>query len=124
MMKEKFSTQSHDLVFTATAHACGMKKTLFTHNDTLSNLTQFAFGKLRSGESIPAHIHPTMEEFFFFLKGKGTYVISDTLVELTPGIAVRIPAGSAHTMHADEDLEFVYFGIAISEDDKGQKNTP
>ena len=112
-MSQQISVSLDELDFMPTAHAFGLKKILFDGKDTACQLTQFAYGKLGAGESIPSHQHPTMEEYFYFLKGKGTYTISDITIDLREGVAVRIPAGSMHILEAEEDLEFLYFGIAV-----------
>lgn len=63
-MEDKLSINSELLPFIPTAHATGQKKTFFNGNEATSDLTQFACGKLESGQIIPEHSHPTMEEFF------------------------------------------------------------
>jgi quercetin dioxygenase-like cupin family protein len=97
--------------FTQTAHAAGKKKVLFGSQGVV---TQFAYGRIGQHEEIPAHHHETMDEYFYFLKGTGSYKIAGEVVALHPGIAVFISAGVSHGLLADTDLEFVYFGIATT----------
>lgn len=111
-MKSNLSVNINELLFTHTAHPAGLKKILFAGADCDSNITQLAYGKLAAGETIPAHRHPTMEEFFYFLSGEGNYDIEGNVTVIKAGIAVRVPAGSHHTLSAKETLEFLFFGIA------------
>ena len=56
----------------------------------------------------------TMEEFFYFLKGSGQYIIDGTAIPLKTGVFLRIPARIPHALSASGDcpLEFIYFGIS------------
>ncbi len=77
-------------------------------------MTQIAFGTFNAGESCPMHSHETMDEYFFFLKGTGTYIIGEETVDLEENLLVEVPAGIAHQLQADrgEKLEFIYWGVA------------
>lgn len=98
----------------ATAHGTGEKRVFLNNGDTATSLTQFAYGRFMPGETCEEHVHPTMEECFYFIKGIGTYTVDGKAYPLEPGAFLRIPAGVPHKLEAegDEDLEFVYFGIA------------
>ena len=97
-----------------TAHGEGKKQVFLNNGDTITALTQFAYGIFEPGEKCSMHTHPTMDECFFFLKGNGTYKVGDTTYELVPKSFLRIPAGVPHSLLAtgNENLEFVYFGVA------------
>ncbi|GAB3930821.1 cupin domain-containing protein [Mucilaginibacter myungsuensis] len=97
------------------AHARGMKQVFTKNSDTDSALTQFAYGVMSKGDRSGRHSHATMDEYFFFIKGKGIYHIADELIDLLPTTFVRIPAGTEHELINDhnEPLEFVYFGVAL-----------
>jgi quercetin dioxygenase-like cupin family protein len=60
-----------------TAHGHGKKFVFLAQHDTQTSLTQFAYGLLMPGESIARHCHPTMEECFYFIAGKGKYIIDN-----------------------------------------------
>jgi quercetin dioxygenase-like cupin family protein len=85
-----------------------------SNGDTATNLTQFAYGRFMPGEVCEEHVHPTMEEYFYFLQGTGTYTVDGNTYTLEPGVFLRIPAGVPHMLQAggNESLEFVYFGVA------------
>ena len=97
-----------------TAHAQGYKQVFLRNNETLTKVTQIAYGEFSRNHYCELHTHPTMEEYFFFLKGTGVYVVGDQLIDLQSGVFVRIPAGVPHRLEATsvEPLEYVYFGIA------------
>lgn len=100
-----------------TSHG-GTKKWVLKSNNELDNsLTQIAFGRFEKDESCPVHVHPTMDEYFFILNGKGTYIIGEEMVDLEPNMLIEIPAGTEHQLLADKDnhLEFIYWGVAKSE---------
>lgn len=99
----------------STAHLSGLKKVFLTNNASKSSLTQFAFGELGPGESCEEHLHPTMEEFFFFIDGSGKYSIDGEVIEIKKNTFITIPANTKHSLHStgNEKLTFVYFGIAI-----------
>lgn len=98
-----------------TAHAIGTKKVLIRGEESLSNLTQFAYGTLRPGEKVEPHLHPTMEEVFVFLSGNGIYQIDGAEVPVHNGVVIKIPANTQHALICDgeEILEFYYFGISV-----------
>jgi len=113
-MDEKVFERLSNIKPVVTAHGTGEKRVFLNSSDTPTSLTQFAYGRFRPGETCEEHVHPTMEECFYFIKGVGTYTVDDKKYPLTPGAFLRIPAGVPHRLEAtgDEDLEFVYFGIA------------
>ncbi len=98
-----------------TAHGHGKKFVFLAQHDTQTSLTQFAYGLLMPGESIAQHHHPTMEECFYFITGKGEYIINNVVYVIEPNSFFRIPANIEHSLSVieTEPLCFVYFGIAI-----------
>ena len=57
--------------FEPTSHDSGRKKVFVDKNSSKTSLMQFAYGELDPGERIEPHKHPTMEEHFYFIEGKG-----------------------------------------------------
>ena len=99
-----------------TAHSVGIKKVLLRNGQSNSDLTQVAYGSMAPGEQVGVHKHPTMEECFFFLEGKGIYEVDGESIALEKGTFVRIPANTDHAMKCTgtEKLEFFYFGVATN----------
>lgn len=91
-------------------------KYVFASNDQMSSaLTQVAYGRFERGDVCAEHAHPTMDEFFFFIKGEGKYRVGHETINIKANTFLRIPAGVLHSLVAssDEALEFVYWGIAL-----------
>lgn len=95
-----------------TAHQCGVKKVLLANNETGSNITQIALAKLHSGEQVENHVHPTMDEHFFVLSGRGHIEVDGIQYYLDSGTFVLVPAGSEHAIAADTEIEFITIGVA------------
>lgn len=115
-MADKIFEMLADIPATATAHGMGRKFVFLNNNDTQTALTQFAYGSIAPNEGCEEHTHPTMDECFYFLKGTGNYKVGDIVYELKPESFLRIPAGTPHALRAtgNENLEFVYFGVATA----------
>ncbi len=95
-------------------HGTG-KKYVFLSNERMdSPLTQIAYGQLEPGEGCEEHLHPTMDECFYFIKGQGQYQVGEETVELKPETFLRIPATYKHSLKVtgNQPLEFVYWGVA------------
>lgn len=114
MHKSKIFEYLENIEGEPTAHLSGLKKVFLTNEDTTSNLTQFAHGTFKPGEICELHIHPTMIECFYFIKGNGEYQVGDENVKIRPGSFLQIPANTPHELvnNGSENLEFVYFGVA------------
>ena len=94
-----------------------MKQAFLSNADTSTNVTQFAYGKLKPGEGYGKHINPTMDEYFFFLKGKGECWINGDNMDLKPNNFLRIPSIMEHFLikNGNENIKFVYFGVSIND---------
>ena len=114
-MNQKVCQSLNDITPIVTAHGKGEKFVFLTQQDTPTAITQFAYGKLMPGEDVEQHLHPTMEECFYFISGEGKYVINNEMHDITPGTFCRIPANTLHALQptGQQPLTFVYFGIAI-----------
>ena len=98
----------------STAHNQGKKFVFLKNEDTPTPITQFAYGKFLPGEACEAHLHPTMEECFYFIDGEGEYVINEVVYIIKPNCFLRIPANTLHALKATgtKPLIFVYYGVA------------
>lgn len=113
-MTEKITASLPFLAHELTAHAQGAKQVFLRNSDTPTKVTQVAYGTFTQSDYCERHSHATMEECFFFVKGRGVYEVADQQVTLESGVFVRIPAGVPHRLEAtgEEPLEYVYFGVA------------
>ena len=114
-MKQKVFQSLSDITPAVTAHGEGEKFVFLSQQDTTSAITQFAYGKFLPGESCAMHLHPTMEECFFFIDGEGEYIIDDVVYAIKPNCFLRIPANTLHALKATgtTPLVFVYYGVAV-----------
>ena len=101
------------LPMTKTNHLGGKKRVILHKNQTQTNLTQLAKGYLNDKESVENHLHPTMEEFFFILSGKGLFKLENKSFNVSQNDIIRVPANCSHSVKATSDLEFLYWGISI-----------
>lgn len=56
----------------ATSHGVGEKRVIVSQAEIGKPVTQIARTLLRAGERVEKHMHPTMDEHFFFLEGECT----------------------------------------------------
>ncbi|UZR96235.1 cupin domain-containing protein [Chondrinema litorale] len=103
------------LAKTRTSHNNGEKIILLKNEETESLLTQTAIGILQPGETVEPHVHSDMEEFFYFLEGKGSYIIDNKTYTLQATSFIKIPIGKIHELKAEGNvpLKFIYWGIAV-----------
>jgi mannose-6-phosphate isomerase-like protein (cupin superfamily) len=112
-MTKFLSNINDNYPFFTVNHINGFKKVLMDSFNPDSKITQVAFGVLYSGENIEAHLHETMEEVFFFLKGEGVFKLDDQSFNIKIHDFFYVPSSISHSIVAFEDLEFIYLGIAI-----------
>lgn len=114
-MISKLYSMVSELAAEITSHKTGEKRVFLSGNETLTNLTQFCYGELAKDELIEPHLHKSMEEFFYFLSGKGSFIIAEKTFEVKKGVFIRIPHNTVHSLKnkSDQVLQFVYFGIAF-----------
>lgn len=74
---------------------------------------QAAYGKMQAGEEIETHVHKTMEEFYFFNKGIAVFTINEIEFLCEQGTFVKIPANTEHKMKVIQNIEFIYWGVAV-----------
>jgi quercetin dioxygenase-like cupin family protein len=101
------------------AHGVGQKFVFLKGSDTATAVTQVAYGKLELGEGIEIHVHPTMEEYFYFVEGTAVYTVGDQLYLCTAGTFIRIPANTLHGLcTSNSPAAFFYFGVAVEDSGK------
>jgi quercetin dioxygenase-like cupin family protein len=94
-------------------HNSGKKRIIVSGESTTSNLTQVAFGYLEAGSIIESHSHKSMEEYFYFTKGTGFFIINGEEHVLSSNQLILVLPNASHSLVAHQDLEFLYWGIAI-----------
>ncbi len=66
-------------------------------------------GTFLPGAEAPVHLHPESEEIVYVLSGEGTMLLGDREVVVQKDMAIRIPAGVAHSFRVtgEKPLEVV-----------------
>ena len=54
-----------------------------------------------------------MEEIFYILAGDGIFYIGNEQFNVTQNCCIRVPVAVNHSIQANVDLMFYYFGVAI-----------
>jgi mannose-6-phosphate isomerase-like protein (cupin superfamily) len=112
MHKNKFISTFDSLKVQSTSHYIGKKYVFFREEELQSPLTQIAIGTLIAEEVVLFHIHESMEEVFYILSGNGTFYIGEEQYNVNKNCCIRVPSGHSHSIKADSDLQFYYFGVA------------
>ena len=112
-LKEVIYKNLKSITEVSTSHAIGSKKILLQGSECESMLTQVAVGSLLKGEFVESHSHPTMEEYYFFIKGKAKLTIDTVEYNCEKDTFIKIPKNAIHSLIAETAIDFIYWGIAI-----------
>lgn len=102
--------KTSELEFILNSHQIGLKKVIENQGKT-SLIPQIALGLLKKDDEIPFHMHRSMIEYYYILKGSGKFIIEAKTYCCKPGDFIKVKNYSNHSIKANEDLEFFYFGI-------------
>lgn len=95
----------------ATSHRVGEKRVIASKADIGHPYTQIARTILHAGDHVECHVHPTMEEHFFFLNGECEVMIAEKLFSCRGGDYLFIPASQPHAINATKELTMITIGI-------------
>lgn len=101
-----------DIKGVSTAHGIGIKQVLLSGGDTDSAVTQIAITALRADEEVEEHVHPTMDEHYIILKGKGEMFFNENWHNCHEDDYLLITKGDKHAMKAKSNMKFITIGIA------------
>lgn len=71
---------------------------------------EVSLNKLPAGQSVPFyHQHREHEELYIFLKGKGQFLVDDTVIDVQEGSVIRVAPDGVRTWrnHSQEDLYYI-----------------
>lgn len=108
--------KTKNLEYISTSHLVGLKKIIESQGKN-SLIPQIAIGLLRKEEKVTLHKHKTLIEYYYFLKGKGEFIIENQIFYCESGDFVKVKNDSNHRITAFEDLEFLYFGVNTNKDE-------
>ena len=81
------------------AHGGGAATMLFDSSE-LQGILFFAYGVLKPGRTIEAHIDP-YEEIYYVLQGQGVMTVGDDRRKVNAGDAIWLPHGVPHSLTND-----------------------
>lgn len=90
-----------------------MKTVFLSSQETSSSLTQIAITELHKGDFVDIHVHPTMDEHYYFMEGEGFMMIVDEKYICKAGTYLLIPAGYRHSLQACSVIKFITIGVAL-----------
>lgn len=105
--------QLEDIIPTLTSHGIGFKQVLLFNNNDKQNIIQVAYGHISKNETITPHLHPTMEEYYFFLSGRGVFIINNEKLNFKKNTFIKIPHNTIHFLQAKTNCKFIYWGSKI-----------
>jgi quercetin dioxygenase-like cupin family protein len=111
------SVKTSELEFILTSHQVGLKK-IIENQGKDSLIPQIALGLLKKEEVILIHKHKSMIEYYYFLRGRGEFIIESQTFKCKPGVFIKVKNDLNHSLKANEDLEFFYFGINTEKNGK------
>jgi len=101
-----------------TSHGIGEKCVIATNEEVGHPITQIAKTILKKGENVASHIHPSMDEHFFFLKGICLVNVEGYEYDCVPNNYLFVPSGCRHGIRVVSDSEMITIGIEIDEGEK------
>jgi quercetin dioxygenase-like cupin family protein len=96
----------------STSHGVGEKRVVATREEVGNTVTQIARTRLKAGEEVEAHVHPTMDEHFFFLEGECEIMINGVAHHCLAEDYLFIPAGHKHAISVKMDTIMITIGLA------------
>ena len=101
-----------DIEPVGTSHGVGEKRVVAIREDVGYPITQMARTRLKAGDWVESHIHPTMDEHFFFLEGKCEITIDEVNTCICQAEDyLFIPANHAHALRLLADTLMITMGV-------------
>ena len=100
-----------DIAPVATSHGVGEKRVIVSQAEIGWPVTQVARTILRYNEIVEMHIHPTMDEHFFFLDGECIVKVGDSNYLCKGGDYLFVPANNNHEIIVNEETILITVGI-------------
>ena len=100
-----------DIETVSTSHGVGEKRVIATHETVGKPVTQIARTKLQEGEKVEDHVHPTMDEHFFFLSGQCVFTLDGINNVCKSDDYLFVPAGCKHRIDVTKETVMITIGI-------------
>ena len=112
-MQSIIQKEFSDILPVSTSHHVGLKTVLLSSQETSSSLTQIAITELHKGDFVDNHVHPTMDEHYYFMEGEGLMMIVNEKYICKAGTYLLITAGYRHSLQACSVMKFITIGVAL-----------
>lgn len=106
----------HLIVAKSTSHGVGQKRVLLSKEETESSITQIAVTTMQAGEVAEEHLHDTMEECFFILKGNAKLTVDGEVMKCKDGDFVQVKCKESHKLEAVTYIKVMTIGVAINDE--------
>ncbi|NPD92399.1 cupin domain-containing protein [Xylanibacter muris] len=63
-------------------------------------------------KQVSGHAHPTMDEHFIVLSGKGTMTADGRKIPMLPDTYIGVPAGCRHEIIVEDEMVLFTIGVA------------
>ena len=97
----------------STSHGVGDKRVIATQAEVGKPVSQIARTVLHANDKVEKHVHPTMDEHFFFLEGCCTVLADDCVYPCKGGDYLLVPATCAHEIVVEEETTMITIGIEV-----------
>ena len=94
-----------------TSHGVGEKRVIATQETVGKPVTQIARTKLFAGDNVTEHVHPTMDEHFFFLSGECVLILDGKHFVCKSEDYLFVPAGCKHQIDVTKETIMITIGI-------------
>lgn len=113
MPKDKVVLHRHSaqIESVSTSHGVGEKRIIATQTEVGKPITQIARTLLHAGEQVEMHVHPTMDEHFFFMEGECCVSIDGNTYNCVSDDYLFIPARCSHQIDVVKDTLMLTIGI-------------
>lgn len=94
----------------------------------ITGSVEVVWERLEPFTGTPVDAHPSFDQLFFILKGKGDVTVGTEIQTVQASTVVFIPHATTHSVQctSDEGLEYLYFNVwrnGIPENEKDWKTT-
>lgn len=112
-MQSIIQKEFSDILPVSNSHHIGLKTVLLSSQGTSSSLTQIVITELHKGDFVDTHVHPTMDEHYYFMEGEGLMMIASEKYICKAGTYLLVPSAYRHCLQACSVMKFITIGVAL-----------
>ena len=108
-----FKRSIDDIKIQPLNHDSGTKKVLFNYQDFDTPCRQISVATFNAGDVCEEHVHPTLDEHFYWEEGEGFFTINGENVPFAKGDYIYVPANTSHSIKFEKTSRCMCIGIAL-----------